>query len=60
MVVDHLDDAIAHAAEKGMGVSIMGPVAGGRLVTPRGIILDRLAGLGMMLTGVNIGICLQD
>ena len=36
----HNAPAIAHAAEMGMGVSIMGPVAGGRLVTPRGIVVD--------------------
>lgn len=28
------EDAIAHAHEKGMGVAIMGPVGGGRLVSP--------------------------
>jgi predicted aldo/keto reductase-like oxidoreductase len=36
----HFDAAIAHAAEKGMGVAIMGPVAGGRLVTPQGVVMD--------------------
>ena len=30
----HLEDAIAYAAEKGMGVLIMGPVGGGRLGYP--------------------------
>lgn len=34
----HNEPAIAHAAEKGMGVAIMGPVAGGRLATPQGLI----------------------
>lgn len=28
------EDAIAHAHEKGMGVAIMGPIGGGRLVSP--------------------------
>jgi predicted aldo/keto reductase-like oxidoreductase len=36
----HNEPAIAHAAEKGMGVAIMGPVAGGRLATPAGVIID--------------------
>jgi len=36
----HNAPAIAHAAEKGMGVAIMGPVAGGRLVTPGGTVVD--------------------
>jgi predicted aldo/keto reductase-like oxidoreductase len=36
----HNAPAIAHAAEKGMGVAIMGPVAGGRLVTPKGLVID--------------------
>jgi uncharacterized protein len=33
----HNEPAIARAAEKGMGVSIMGPIAGGRLAMPQGI-----------------------
>lgn len=32
----HNEEPIAHAAAKGMGVVVMGPVAGGRLVQPRG------------------------
>jgi len=36
----HNEPAIARAAEKGMGVAIMGPVAGGRLATPRGVVVD--------------------
>ncbi len=36
----HNEPAIAHAAEKGLGVAIMGPVAGGRLATPRGVVVD--------------------
>jgi predicted aldo/keto reductase-like oxidoreductase len=36
----HNEPAIARAAERGMGVSIMGPVAGGRLATPKGIVID--------------------
>ena len=36
----HNEPAIAHAAEKGMGVTIMGPVAGGRLALPQGILVD--------------------
>ena len=36
----HNEPAIAHAAETGMGVVIMGPVAGGRLATPQGIVTD--------------------
>jgi predicted aldo/keto reductase-like oxidoreductase len=36
----HNEPAIARAAEQGMGVTIMGPVAGGRLGTPRGVVVD--------------------
>jgi predicted aldo/keto reductase-like oxidoreductase len=36
----HNEPAIARAAEKGMGVAIMGPVAGGRLATPKGVVVD--------------------
>ena len=37
----HNEPAIAHAHQKGMGVVIMGPVAGGRLVTPGGVVIDQ-------------------
>ena len=36
----HNEPAIAHAAQNGMGVVVMGPVAGGRLATPTGVIVD--------------------
>jgi predicted aldo/keto reductase-like oxidoreductase len=36
----HNEPPIARAAEKGMGVAIMGPVAGGRLATPGGVVVD--------------------
>lgn len=36
----HNEPAIARAAERGMGVTIMGPVAGGRLAIPGGVLLD--------------------
>jgi uncharacterized protein len=36
----HNAPAIAHAAEKGLGVTVMGPLAGGRLVTPKGMVVD--------------------
>jgi hypothetical protein len=36
----HNEPVIERAAQKGMGVSIMGPVAGGRLATPQGLIID--------------------
>ena len=36
----HNEPAIARAHERGMGVTIMGPVAGGRLATPGGIVID--------------------
>ena len=36
----HNEPAIQHAAEHGMGVTIMGPVAGGRLVLPNSLIVD--------------------
>ncbi len=36
----HNEPVIAHAAQKGMGVIIMGPVAGGRLATPNGLVVD--------------------
>lgn len=37
----HNEEAIARAAQAGMGVVIMGPVAGGRLATPQGVAIDR-------------------
>lgn len=37
----HNEPAIARAGEKGMGVVIMGPVAGGRLAMPQGVFGDR-------------------
>jgi predicted aldo/keto reductase-like oxidoreductase len=36
----HNEPAIARAAERGMGVTVMGPLAGGRLATPQGVVLD--------------------
>jgi len=39
-----LEDGIAHAREKGLGVVVMGPVGGGRLAEPSGI-------LGTMVDG---------
>jgi hypothetical protein len=36
----HNEPAIARAAQQGMGVVIMGPVAGGRLITPNGVVTD--------------------
>jgi predicted aldo/keto reductase-like oxidoreductase len=36
----HNEPAIARAAEQGMGVAVMGPVAGGRLAMPQGIVVD--------------------
>jgi uncharacterized protein len=36
----HNAPAIERAGEKEMGVVIMGPVAGGRLVTPQGLVVD--------------------
>jgi predicted aldo/keto reductase-like oxidoreductase len=35
------EPAIARAGERGMGVAIMGPVAGGRLATPQGLLTDQ-------------------
>ena len=35
------EPAIARAGEKGMGVVVMGPVAGGRLATPLGVVADQ-------------------
>lgn len=43
----HNEPAIAHAAAKGMGVIIMGPVAGGRLATPQGVVVDEEGQLEM-------------
>jgi predicted aldo/keto reductase-like oxidoreductase len=37
----HNEPAIARAADQDMGVAIMGPVAGGRLATPQGIVVDQ-------------------
>lgn len=34
-------EAIDHAAANGMGVTVMGPIAGGRLVVPGGVINDK-------------------
>ena len=36
----HNEPAIARAADQDMGVAIMGPVAGGRLATPQGVVVD--------------------
>lgn len=36
----HNEPAINQAAKKGMGVAIMGPVAGGRLAIPQGVVVD--------------------
>ena len=38
------EDAIAYAHEQGLGVTIMGPVGGGRLGTPSNVIQDLLPG----------------
>ena len=35
-----LEDGIAHAAETGLGVVVMGPVGGGRLAEPSGVLAD--------------------
>jgi predicted aldo/keto reductase-like oxidoreductase len=37
----HNEPAIQRAAEHGMGVTIMGPVAGGRLAVPEGVVADQ-------------------
>ena len=36
----HNEPAIAKAGQRGMAVAIMGPVAGGRLVLPKGLVID--------------------
>jgi uncharacterized protein len=36
----HNAPAIAQAGKRGMGVAIMGPVAGGRLALPQGVVID--------------------
>jgi uncharacterized protein len=36
----HNEPAIEQAGKRGMGVAIMGPVAGGRLATPDGVVQD--------------------
>lgn len=38
------EEAIAHARQKGLGVIIMGPVGGGRLAAPSGIISEFMGG----------------
>lgn len=38
------EDAIAYAHEQGLGVTIMGPVGGGRLGAPSKVIQDLLPG----------------
>ena len=43
----HNEPAIARAAEKGMGVAIMGPVAGGRLAMPQSILVGDEKGLAI-------------
>ena len=43
----HNEPAIARAHQAGMGVSIMGPVAGGRLAVPGGLMVDSEGGLEM-------------
>ncbi len=42
----HNEPAIAHAHQRGMGVTIMGPVAGGRLATPP-VMVDGESGMEM-------------
>jgi predicted aldo/keto reductase-like oxidoreductase len=44
----HNEPAIAHAGESGLGVAIMGPVAGGRLAAPEGVVTecDQIVRLG--------------
>jgi predicted aldo/keto reductase-like oxidoreductase len=43
----HNESAIARAHERGLGVSIMGPVAGGRLAVPGGVLVDSEGALEM-------------
>jgi uncharacterized protein len=43
----HNETAIAHAAQEGMGVVVMGPIAGGRLVLPSSVSVDTKGGLEM-------------
>jgi uncharacterized protein len=47
----HNEEPIAHAAAMGMGVAVMGPVAGGRLVQPRGS-----AGADTQITGPELAL----
>jgi predicted aldo/keto reductase-like oxidoreductase len=42
---EHNLPAIEHAAQKGVGVAVMGPVAGGRLFVPGGVVRDDEGGL---------------
>jgi len=61
------EDAIAHAHEKGMGVVIMGPVGGGRLVPPSDQIQNMVKGsqnspevaLRFVLSNPNVTIALS-
>jgi uncharacterized protein len=43
----HNEPAIARAHQQGLGVSIMGPVAGGRLAIPGGVVIDGEGALEM-------------
>jgi predicted aldo/keto reductase-like oxidoreductase len=43
----HNEPAMARAAARGMGVAVMGPLAGGRLATPEGIVVDQEGTLEM-------------
>ncbi len=41
----HLEDAIAHAGEKGVGIVVMGPVAGGRLGATSDVLTELVPGI---------------
>jgi predicted aldo/keto reductase-like oxidoreductase len=53
----HNAPAIARAAERGMGVTIMGPVAGGRLAVPQGVLADQEGVLEMKTPEVALRRC---
>lgn len=50
----HNEPAFARAAERGMGTVVMGPLAGGRLATPEGVVEDREGALEMRTPDVAL------
>lgn len=67
MLDRQLEEGIAHAAEKGVGIVVMGPVGGGRLGVPSDILSEAVAGvervpelaLRFVLANPNVSVALS-